>query len=372
MSMTDVEARPGLRARRRLGGIDAARGLAILGMIIVNVGPVGPENVLQRIYLLPFGRASVLFVTIAGVGMGYFMRSRRGKELWTALSWRVALLFLLGAALQSVTDSVNLILQTYAVLFLLAPLLWKFSSRVLATLGVVIMVAGPLWIVTHDVAQPWGHSLEGITLTTAPLEGLHSLVLTGPYPLASWTVPFIAGLLLSRVDLADVRRLNRMIVIGGAAAVMAFLIANLAYTLLGPEADQGFSRIFTGAGHGQMPLWLISSIGGAVFAIAACQRLAQLAPPAIDWLAKCGRLAFTIYVLHVLILAVAKPADGFSFGQGVLVALALNVGALGLGVLWARTGRQGPLEWLLRHSWLRRPPQRPAKRRPSTPNGGQS
>ncbi|MFK5647022.1 DUF418 domain-containing protein [Ornithinimicrobium sp. LYQ121] len=370
--MTEVHAPPVPRAGRRLGGIDAARGLAILGMIIVNVGPTAPETILQRVYLLPFGRASVLFVTIAGLGMGYFMRSRAGKELWTAITWRVGLLFLTGAALQTLTETVNVILQTYSVLFLLAPLLWRLSSRALLALGLGIMVAGPLWIVTHDVTQPWGHAMEGISFTTAPGDALHSLVLTGPYPLASWTVPFIAGLLLSRVDLADVRRLHRMIGWGALAAVLAFLVADLSYAVLGPEADQGFARYFTGVGHGQMPLWLISSIGGAVFSIAVCQRLAQLAPWTIGWLARCGRLAFTIYVLHVLVLAVIKPADGFSFERGVLVALALNLGAVTLGVLWARTGRQGPLEWLLRHSWFRTPPTRPATPQPATPNGGQS
>ncbi len=35
-------------------------GLAISGMIIINVGPFWPENVLQRLYLLPTGRACVL------------------------------------------------------------------------------------------------------------------------------------------------------------------------------------------------------------------------------------------------------------------------------------------------------------------------
>lgn len=368
--MSAVETPAGPRPRR-LGGLDAARGLAILGMIIVNVGPRDPENLMQRVYLLPFGRASILFVTIAGVGLGYFMRSRHGKVLWTALSWRVGLLFLLGVALQSLTDRVNLILQTYAVLFLLAPLLWRLSSRVLLALGLLVMVAGPAWIVYHDVSETWGHALGGVTFSTAPSEAVHSLLISGPYPLASWTVPFIAGLLLSRLDLSDVRRLRRMLLWGGLAAVVAFLVANRAYAALGSEADLGYFRLFTGVGHGQMPLWLISSIGSAVFALAACQLLSMSAPWTIGWLATCGRLAFTIYVVHVLVLAAIKPADGYTFQQGVLVALALNLSAVALGLLWARTGRAGPLEWLLRHSWLRPPPARPAMTMPSTEHAEQ-
>lgn len=79
--MPTPESRPRPGARTRLHGLDLARGLAIIGMVIVNVGPTEVESLLQRIYLLPFGRASVLFVVIAGVGMGFLLRSRRGHGL---------------------------------------------------------------------------------------------------------------------------------------------------------------------------------------------------------------------------------------------------------------------------------------------------
>lgn len=350
--------------RRRLVGLDAARGAAVLGMILVNVGPVAPTNLWQRIYLLPFGRSSVLFVTIAGVGMGYFLRSRRGRQLWTVLSWRIVLLFFLGAALQSMTDRVNLILQTYAVLFLLAPFLARLSTRVLAASGLVIMVAGPVWLVHHDVREPWGHALHGVSLTTPPGQALHSLLITGPYPLASWTVPFIVGLLLARVDLGQVPVLRRLLIGGGGLAVAAFVVAQLAYSALGPQADSGYMRLLTGAGHGQMPLWLISSTAGALFTIAAGELLARWRLVTVEWLSHIGKLSFTIYVLHVLVLAVIKPADGFTFPQGVATTAVLWGAAVLLAMAWVRTGRQGPLEWLLRRPWLRQAPATTTVRTP--------
>ena len=62
--------------------LDAARGLALVGMIIVNVGPTTVEGVLERLYLFPYGRASILFVVVAGIGMGMFLRARpaRGRR----------------------------------------------------------------------------------------------------------------------------------------------------------------------------------------------------------------------------------------------------------------------------------------------------
>lgn len=356
--------RRGTTTAGRLGGLDAARGLAVLGMIVVNVGPTQTENLLQRLYLLPYGRASVLFVVIAGVGMGHFLRRRSGPQLWSTLLWRVALLLLLGLALQSLTDAVSLILQTYAVLFLLAPLLGRLPTPALLGVGLAVLVAGPAWIVHHDASEPRWHAGSGVSFSTPPGEAVHSLVLSGPYPLASWVVPFVAGLLLSRVDLRVLRTQRRLLLWGGLAAVLAFVLAALALVLLGPAADRGWARLLTGVAHGQMPLWLVSSIGGAVFVVAACQRLSEAAPRTVGWLRACGLLAFTLYVLHVLVLGAVKPAEGFSFERGVLVALALNVAAVVLAVGWARTGRPGPLEWLLRNPWLR-----PASARRPTAGG---
>ncbi len=76
-------------------------------MIIVNVGPVGSQSLLQRLYLLPYGRASVLFVVVAGIGMGYLLNRRPERERWSTVTWRAALLFAGGVALQELTDQVR-------------------------------------------------------------------------------------------------------------------------------------------------------------------------------------------------------------------------------------------------------------------------
>ncbi|MEV0953917.1 acyltransferase family protein [Promicromonospora sp. NPDC050249] len=344
----------------RLAGIDAARGLALVGMIVVNVGPVGSQSLLQRLYLLPYGRASVLFVVVAGIGMGYLLNRRPERERWSTVTWRAALLFGGGVALQELTDQVNVILPTYAVLFLLSPLLWRLPDRALLGVGVVLALAGPAVIVAHETIWPGPHPVDPVTLGTPPWEAVYSLLLTGRYPLLSWTVPFVAGLCVARLDLTDTAVLRRLAAGGAAVAAGTVALAQLAYLLIGPEADRGPWRLLTGAAHGQMPLWLASSIGGALAIVAACSLVLCRFERSrvLGWLVACGRLSLTLYVLHFVVLALIKPAEGFLLWQGVLISSALVVAVILAAVLWARTGRAGPIEQLLRRSWLLPPTTR--------------
>jgi uncharacterized membrane protein len=64
-------ARPG-----RIPGIDLARGLAIIGMLAVHVGPTHLDGFAGRLYALPHGRASILFVLVARVGVSLLAASR--------------------------------------------------------------------------------------------------------------------------------------------------------------------------------------------------------------------------------------------------------------------------------------------------------
>ncbi len=49
-------------------------------MIVINVGPVGSQSLLQRLYLLPYGRASVLFVVVACIGIDGANRPEPGRR----------------------------------------------------------------------------------------------------------------------------------------------------------------------------------------------------------------------------------------------------------------------------------------------------
>ena len=347
---------------RRLLALDAARGLALAGMIMINVGPTTVDGFWERLYLFPYGRASVLFVVVAGIGMGFFLRARRERGPRSAtLLWRAAVLLLGGLALQTLTGDVGVILPIYGLLFLSVLLLQHLRPTALITLAVGLCVVGPVLFIWHGASEPASAHLRLVQLGDSAGEVIHGLVLSGRYPLVTWAVPFLLGMWVAHLDLTCRVVVRRLLVWGGLGAVAGFVLSQVARGLLGGQAEQGYLRLLTGAAHGQMPLWLISSCGGAVFTIAVLLRLW----PAIEQVAHpftaAGQLALTLYVVHILALAAIAPTADLPITTGAAISAVMIGACLGLAMLWRRCFPIGPLEWVVRATWLHRgPATRPA------------
>jgi len=338
--------------RPRLDAVDAARGIALCGMMMINIGTVRSDGWFNTLWTLPFGRASILFVVLAGVGMSLFFRSRRGDvRRWPTLLWRAVLFTVGGLALQVLTPAVSVILPTYGVLFVVALAWRRLSDRALAGLTLLMLVVGPVIVQGHQI--PGEHKTTMPTILDGPDVLWHTMVLSGAYPLLVWCVPFLSGMWLGRRDLRDETVQRRLLVWGGTAAVAAFVASQVSVVVLGDEAASGWNRLLTGAAHGQMPLWLVSSIGSAAFVIGGAllvwPRVSGWAQP----LAHLGKLAFTLYVAHFLVIA-AMGGRIESRAVGVPVTVGLIVVFLLVATLWVRRLGTGPLERLLRASWLDR------------------
>jgi uncharacterized membrane protein YeiB len=108
-----------------------------------------------------------------------------------------------------------------------------------------------------------------------------------------------------------------------------------------------------------MPLWLVSASGGGVMVVAVCLWLCRRPGRPLRWLGVLGTYALSIYVAHVLVLAVLPPPEGLlSFPVGAAVSTAMIVTFYLFALAWGRTGLPGPLEWVLRHPWMRPAPAR--------------
>jgi uncharacterized membrane protein YeiB len=335
----------------RISALDAARGLAILGMIAINVGPRGGDSVAEMLYRAPHGRASLLFVLLGGIGFALLTRSswQGGAALpWGKVLWRAMLLLAVGLLLQELDHGVRVILTTYAALFLLGLPLVRASGRVLLLLAGLSVSIGPvLWIFVQEQTDK-AFDRDPVTAGSLPWEIITGTLLTGPYPAVVWAAPFLFGMWLGRQDLTDSRVSTRLVMWGALAAVCARAVSFVLISVFGePTSHTAWQRLVSDVAHTEMPLWLLGSTGAAVFVLGLCLKVRDWNRIGARPLVALGRTALTAYVVHLIVLALfVRPGPDTLIG-GVATTLALGAGLMLFAVLWLLVFNRGPLEVLL-------------------------
>ena len=349
------------RDRRRLSGVDAARTVAVLGMVMVHFGPTpAPDTFLGNLYGVSHGRASVLFVLLAGVGVALLTGDRprgwlplvRGR-----LIFRGALLLPLGLWLQGLEHGALVILQYYAIYFLFVALVLTLPDWWLLAGGAAALIGGPLvYLWGQTLAPEWFDRGEPASLDDSLGKITDDLLLTGAYPLATWAVPLLLGLWIGRRNLASSAVRWWLLILGLAVAVAAALTADgLSEALGGPlnePRELWFAALLNDEPHSQMPLWMLGSIGSACAVLGGTLLLADWLPQATWPLVATGQLALTVYVGHLLLLHNFPELLKHEAVQEAFLA----VGAFMLltataSTLWRAVLPRGPLEAALAAPW---------------------
>ncbi|MFN4002826.1 DUF418 domain-containing protein [Microcella sp.] len=301
--------------------------------------------------LLVDGRPSVLFAVVAGVALGLVTGGARpaptgrgsGRSAARGrLALRAALLVVMGVLLWMLPSGIAIILDAYGVMFLLlVPLL--FAGRgLLAAVAVGLLIAAPL--VRDRVVELTGLGPTGpLALGDDPGAVLVDWLLTGYYPALLWLPLLLAGLLCARAGLGS-RRVQLLMLGLGAAACLAGYGAAAVLPGVDAEAHSGSTAELLGAGG-----LAIAIIGAALLALdgPTTSRAAQLVAAPLTAL---GRVALTVYVAHVLVIAALAPlgpAGRFDAAVGIPLLIGLSLGGIALGLALQAIGRRGPLEWLL-------------------------
>ena len=145
--------------RAHVRGVDLARGAAVLGMFAAHVGP-DPDQPAGQLLSVTQGRSAALFVFLAGVSLALISggpaRSARPamRRSRIKIAARAGVLLIAGLSLTSLNPGVDVILPTYAVLFLLALPLLRLRPRTLALLAGALAAGGP---VLSYLIRDWLH-----------------------------------------------------------------------------------------------------------------------------------------------------------------------------------------------------------------------
>lgn len=326
--MSDVRSTP---TGGRLAGIDAARGLAVLGMFAAHLVPDGEtEN-------LADGRSSVLFATLAGMSLGLLSggsaptpRDAR-PEVRRRIAIRALVLVLLGLVLWTLGSGIAIILDYYGVFFLvLLPVL--FAPRLVLTAVVLAALGVGTAVLASAPESPLAWNGDSVLLWL-PSEWF----VTGYYPGLLWLAYLAVGLALARTGLGRAPVQLGMLIGGAVASSVGYGTA----AAVGLDASAHSNTALEALGAGGLAL---AVVGGLSLAVRARIVSLLLTP-----LRAIGAMPLTIYTAQILALALTRSAAGGPLeddAEWTLLAV-LVIASLALAPLWRRFLGRGPLEALL-------------------------
>lgn len=318
-------------------GVDVARGLAVLGMLVAHVGPDDAARLPNgSSWLEAFdGRSAAGFALLAGVSAallsggeepaaGPAMRYARVRVLA-----RAAVLLPLGMVLAALGTPVVVILPAYAVMFamLTVALAWR-PRTLLAAAGAVLLVGPPLVLALRD------HAPDG---------GPVAILWAQYYPPLVWIAYLLVGLAVGRVLRAPGTP-ARLLGWGLAAAVVGHTVNAVAMRTI-PAGRTFWRALLTTEPHSSSGLEVLANLGVVVAVLAICLVVGERWPRAVTPVAATGALALTAYAGQVVAIAALGREVVFDPSAGVLLALAAVT--LGVATAWRLTLGRGPLERLL-------------------------
>ncbi|MCV6636879.1 DUF418 domain-containing protein [Candidatus Albibeggiatoa sp. nov. NOAA] len=346
---------------QRVIGFDVARALAIFGMVIVNFKVVmseevgGNEWLMQFVYLFE-GRASALFVVLAGVGVTLLTNKARQstnpKMITQArlnLLKRSLLLIAIGVAYMPIWDAD--ILHYYGFYFLIAVIIFTFSDQKLLITTILLTLAFPVLMLLFDYEQNWDwETFAYQNLWTVEGFTLHTLF-NGVHPVFPWAAFLVFGMWLGRQNLASTSIRKQFLIYALLAWAGTELMFYGIYQFFSQteEAD-----LFLISPIPPMPQYLISATSSAVVIIMICLTMAERFKNSltIKWLSQTGKLSLTLYVAHVLIGMGFLESIEMLEDQPIEVSLFSAVVFCMLGIVfsivWLRYFATGPLEWIFR------------------------
>src|SRR6266540_2290934 len=318
----------GAPKKSRILGVDATRGLALLGMIAVHVyfqaftSTDTPPRAWMLAWAVAAGRTATTFILVAGVSLALMTGGRRpvqGRSRAAALASltvRALLIGSIGLGLGYIDRDVDVILPYFAVLFLLALPLVGLRPRVLAC------AAGLIAVVVPVLMQAIGGYLHHAAFYSNPTFGsvghpfdlAVTLLITGVYPALPGMAYLCAGLAIG----AWVTSWVLLYPMGG--------LQQLAYTapggmdwaktqqviLRGPDYASswwdspwwGYTswwRLASPAPYSSTPVDLVHTLGAAMALLGAVLLLTRiiLVARVLRPVAVAGSMTLTLYSAHV-------------------------------------------------------------------------
>lgn len=363
----------------RHGFVDALRGFALLGILLVNIEfIVQPAEIgwaeytsdwdrVWRWLVVALGQTKVypLFAMLFGYGLSIQVRNarRRGTDLAPRYRRRMIGIGVLGV-LHGILFFPGDILLIYAVIGALAfRLRHAEADRLLRIAGTVYAVAGAIWLAVGGLdliaatARPTADAdavdvlANGSFVEVVVLHFFYWVVTQGILVLvqgAAVFASFLVGMVAGRTDMLQHPLRNHRPLVGRALRLAPVGLLGGAVgatmTVTGGRWDTlGFAVGFAAA-----PFLAAAYLAGLAIVV-------ERAPAVVsDLLEAAGRMSLSIYLLESIVVSTLAYGYGFGlFGStgpaaGLAIALGVWVALAAFAWVWIRRLRFGPFEWALR------------------------
>ncbi|WP_152970641.1 DUF418 domain-containing protein [Bacillus sp. FJAT-28004] len=357
-----------MEASRRLIGLDFARAWALFGMLIVNFIVItnaehnGPAWLITVTSLFQ-GRASALFVLLAGIGISLMSRKAAASQDKTnimavrQLIWKRSLfLFIIGLLLY-VMEWTGDILHYYGVYLFIAAALITVKDRTLYGLGAAILITAQCLQLIYDTFTGWGGPVPFMNYVDFwTLDGfIRNLFFNGYHPVFPWFCFFIVGLLLGRINLNNKALRNKLLIIGAAVTITIELLSKILTYLFIPSMGSEVAAFLFNTGP-ILPniLYILSATGSAIVFLIVCLYLTEKYDRGwfINAIVHTGQLTLTHYVSHVVIgigiLIVLNRLENQSLIFASTYSVCFFLLSILFSVLWRKKFSRGPIELLMR------------------------
>ncbi|MGR0220623.1 heparan-alpha-glucosaminide N-acetyltransferase domain-containing protein [Agromyces sp. ZXT2-6] len=349
--------RPGGSLPGRVDGVDAARGLALIGMFVAHLAPPAASVDATELIALADERPRLLFALTAGIGLGLLTGATRPVAdtvaRWTLrrqIAIRALLLIALGLVVVAVfAPLVLVILDLYGVAFLVMLPLLFLPGRVAVVLGAVLLTMTPA---IATIAQ---RDSEIVALADGTLGLLAKWFLVGAYPVIIWVPVMLIGLGLARLDLASPRVVASTALAGTLAASVALPLSRM---LPDPYVSPADPAISAWSAPLRASLETVGNTAVGLVVVAATVALTAFARPvvrrfagaALSPITAMGAMPLTIYTAHLIVISYGKyrSESGVLTDDSWPLLIGSIIGFMLFAWLWRRYVGRGPLEQAFR------------------------
>ncbi|WP_034043492.1 DUF418 domain-containing protein [Wocania ichthyoenteri] len=353
--------------KERIIGIDIARALAVIGMIIVNFKVALGENGLEWVKLFASifdGKAAATFVVLAGVGLALMTNSalqnndsQKLKSVRKRILKRALFLFIVGLSYIVIWPAD--ILHFYGIYMLVILLLLSCNEKIILISGITLTLLYPLLISFWDYETGWNFkTLAYLDFWT--LNGFfRNLFFNGFHPVIPWTSFMLVGFWFGKQDLKNEQFIKKAFWISLIVFIVIQILSNLVISFLSEGSQQTTSELTEIIGTNPMPplpIYMFNGIAISISIISACIVIGKKFPTSIITLAlnKTGQLALTFYVAHVIIgMGIIEAVNPGKMGNypiefSVAYALGFSLICILFAVYWLKNRVSGPIEWIMK------------------------